>query len=122
MTTRRKNELCAIGFDSGCSFRHSNRPQEPENRASPSGPAKHDKPASTNPAADGHGLPKDWDDINAGHLVLAKDDGPWRAWWEAIPIEKTGDLLKLRWRDQVGGITPITRPRLELALICPDAA
>ena len=106
----------------GLLFPGAKSTSETAKSAKPSGAAKHDKAGSTKPAADGHGLPKDWDEIDAGHLVLAKDDGPWRAWWEAIPIEKTGDLFKLRWRDQVGGITPITRPRLELALICPDAA
>jgi hypothetical protein len=54
------------------------------------------------------------------HLVLAKDDGPWRAWWEAIPVEKADDMLKLRWRDY-GGVPVIARPRLALALICPEA-
>jgi len=52
--------------------------------------------------------------------VLAKDDSPMRAWWEAIPVERAGELFKLRWRDQPG-VPLITRPRLELALICPDA-
>jgi hypothetical protein len=94
---------------------------ETKKPAKPTAAAKHDKPITANPAPDGQALPKDWDDINPGHLVLAKDDGPCRSWWEAIPIEKAGDLLKLRWRNQVGGMTPITRPRLELALICPDA-
>jgi hypothetical protein len=85
-----------------------------------SAPAKHDKPTAANPGTNGHSLPKDWDEINVGNLVLAKDDSPWRAWWEAIPIEKTGDLFKLSWRDHAS-IPPITRPRFELALICPDA-
>jgi hypothetical protein len=30
-------------------------------------------------------------------------------------------LFKLRWRDNAS-IPPITRPRFDLALICPDAA
>jgi hypothetical protein len=51
---------------------------------------------------------------------LAKDDGPWRAWWEAIPIEKTGNALKLRWRDHAN-VPPISRARFDLALIYPDA-
>jgi hypothetical protein len=61
--------------------------------------AKHDKPVATEPAANGQSLPKDWADINISHLVLAKDDSQWAAWWEAIPVEKNGDLFKLRWRD-----------------------
>jgi hypothetical protein len=52
--------------------------------------------------------------------VLAKAESRWPAWWEAIVVEKAG-LFKLRWRDNAS--TPlITRPRLDLALICPDAA
>jgi hypothetical protein len=66
-------------------------------------------------------LPKDWGEIDVNHLVLAKDDGPWSAWWEAIPIEKTGDLFKLRWRVNQTNAPPITRSRFELTLICPDA-
>ena len=68
-------------------------------------------------------LPKDWDEIDINHLVLAKDDSQWGAWWEAIPVEKAGDLFKLRWRENMRPMSPlITRPRLDLALICPDAA
>ena len=67
--------------------------------------------------------PKTWDDIDVNHLVLAKDDSQWGAWWEAIPVEKAGDLFKLRWREKHAANIPlITRPRFDLALICPDAA
>ena len=55
--------------------------------------------------------------------MLAKDDSQWGAWWEAIPVEKAGDLFKLRWREKYAANVPlITRPRFDLALICPDAA
>jgi hypothetical protein len=84
------------------------------------GQAKHDKPVAANPATNGESRPTDWDKIDIGHLVLAKDDSPWRAWWEAIPVEKAGDMFKLRWRDHAN-LPLVTRPRLELALICPDA-
>ena len=83
--------------------------------------AKHDKTVAANPDANGQSLPKDWDEIDVNRLVLAKDDGPWRSWWEAIPVEKAGDMFKLRWRD-FPSIPPITRARFDLALICPDAA
>ena len=70
-----------------------------------------------------HSLPKDWDEIDINHLVLAKDDSQWGAWWEAIPVEKAGDLFKLRWREKhAANVGLITRPRLDLALLCPDAA
>jgi hypothetical protein len=88
-----------------------------------SGHAKHDKPGAANPAANSQSLPKDWDEIDINHLVLAKDDSQWGAWWEAIPVEKAGDLFKLRWREKYAADVPlITRPRFDLALIYPDAA
>ena len=66
-------------------------------------------------------LPTDWQDIDLNKLVLAKEDGPPRSWWEAIPVEKAGDTFKLRWRDY-STMSPISRDRFALALICPDAA
>jgi hypothetical protein len=88
-----------------------------------SGQAKHDKAVAPNPVTNGHSLPKDWDEIDINHLVLAKDDSQWGAWWEAIPVEKAGDLFKLRWREKhAANVSLITRPRFDSALICPDAA
>jgi hypothetical protein len=55
-----------------------------------------------------------------GSIGHDKADSRWPAWWEAIPVEKAGDLFKLRWRDNTN-VPPTTRPRFELALICPDA-
>jgi hypothetical protein len=66
------------------------------------------------------GLPVDWQDIDLNKLVLAKDDGPIRAWWEATPVEKAGDTFKLRWRDY-RSLPPVIRPRFDLVLICPEA-
>ena len=80
---------------------------------------RHDKTVETNPVD--HGLPKDWDEIDVNHLVLAKTEGPWANWFEAIPVERAGDGFRLRWRDY-GSLPPIIRPRFDLALICPDAA
>jgi hypothetical protein len=84
-----------------------------------SGPGRHDKTVKANPVGD-HGLPKDWDDIDINHLVLAKTEGPWANWFEAIPIERAGDGFKLRWRDY-RSLPPVIRPRFDLALICPEA-
>ena len=88
--------------------------------AKPAVAAKLNKTVAANPDAIRQSPPKDWDDIDIGHLVLAKADSRWPAWWEAIPVEKAGDLFKLRWRDNAN-VPPTTRPRFELALICPEA-
>ena len=82
--------------------------------------SKDQKPTATAPSSDSQPLPRDWQQIDVGQLVLAKSEGPWSSWWEAIAVEKVGDEFKLRWRDGVNK-SPCTRPRLELALICPDA-
>ena len=83
--------------------------------AKPAPTVKQDKPTAAGESAASPSLPKDWQEINVGHLVLAKDDGPWESWWEAVPIEKAGDGFKLRWRDYTA-MPQITRPRIELAL------
>jgi hypothetical protein len=86
-----------------------------------SGQARPDRTVATPPAANGLALPKDWDEIDLNHVVLAKTEGPWANWFEAIPIERAGDGFKLRWRDY-RNLPPVIRPRFDLALICPDAA
>jgi hypothetical protein len=44
------------------------------------------------------GLPRTWEEVNVGHLVLAHesyDDG----WWEAVVLKREDDILTLRYRD-----------------------
>ena len=48
--------------------------------AKASGDAKHGKPGAAHLAGSGPSLPKDWDEIDINHLVLAKDDSQWGAW------------------------------------------
>jgi hypothetical protein len=83
--------------------------------------AKDQNPTATAPSAGSQPLPRDWQQIDVGQLVLAKSEGPWSSWWEAVPIEQIGDGFKLRWRDGVNK-SLCARARLDLALICPDAA
>jgi hypothetical protein len=74
-------------------------------------------PPSSAPAAASY--PQTWTEIDVGHLVLAKEDGPAQSWWEAIPIEKAADdAFTLRWRDHAQ-LSTIVRPRLRLALLHP---
>jgi hypothetical protein len=101
----------------GLLYPKADTPAEKGKPAKAAGQAKNDK----NHLPRGQGLPKHWDAIDINHLVLAKDDGKWGTWWEAIPIEKAGDSFKLRWRDNPTNAPSIIRPRLDLALICPDA-
>ena len=79
---------------------------------------KDHKPAAEASTAGSVSLPRDWQEIDVGQLVLAKDDGPWRSWWEVVPIEKAGDGFKVRWRD-FPRVAPVTRQRLELGTDLP---
>ena len=107
----------------GLLYPGTNRTPETVKSAKAIGHARHDKTGAANLVANGQLLPKDWDEIDINHLVLAKDDSQWGAWWEAIPVEKAGDGFKIRWREKYAANVPlITRPRRDLALICPDAA
>jgi len=65
------------------------------------------------------GLPKSWDDIDVGHLVIAYENSE-DGWWEAIVTEKNKDMLTLRWRDYPKQPT-VTRHRSSVALLKPAA-
>ena len=44
------------------------------------------------------GLPRSWDSIGVGHMVLAHES-PDDGWWEALVIGREDDILTLRYRD-----------------------
>jgi hypothetical protein len=66
------------------------------------------------------GLPVTWDDIDVGHLVIARDELA-AGWWEAIVIARDGDMLTVKWRDYPKQ-APAVLHRAALALIRPTAA
>ena len=47
---------------------------------------------------EGGGFPKDWDSIAPGHQVIAQCSLA-EGWWEAIVVERDGDMLTLKWRE-----------------------
>jgi hypothetical protein len=65
-------------------------------------------------------LPKDWDAIRPGHLVLAQqslEDG----WYDAVVVEQNGDMLTLRWRDPPRE-RRFSRHRRSLGLLFPGTS
>jgi len=66
------------------------------------------------------GLPTTWDDIDVGHLVIARDDLA-AGWWEAIVVARDGDMLTVKWRDYPKQ-APAVLHRAALALLRPTAA
>jgi hypothetical protein len=79
--------------------------------------------AKSEPATRAHPLPPNWEGIEIGHLVLAlydpADDG--EGWWEAIVVEKAGDMVTLKWRHEPRR-PKFMRHRLTVALLDPSAA
>lgn len=64
------------------------------------------------------GLPKTWDEVGPGHLVIAQESHD-NGWWEAICIKRDGDMLSLRFRDYPK-LPKFSRQKSAVALICPD--
>ncbi|MCK1580659.1 hypothetical protein IVB03_13975 [Bradyrhizobium sp. 168] len=44
------------------------------------------------------GLPRSWEEIGVGHMVLAHES-PDDGWWEAVVIQRDQEILTLRYRD-----------------------
>jgi len=65
-------------------------------------------------------LPRGWDDIEIGHLVLAPEAGG-EGYWETIVVAKDNDMLTLKWRDYPGYPNVVCH-RTAVALLKPSAA
>jgi hypothetical protein len=64
------------------------------------------------------GLPKTWEDVGPGNLVIAQESHD-NGWWEAICIKRDGDMLTLRFRDYPK-LPKFARHKTAVALICPE--
>ena len=60
--------------------------------------ALYPKPPQPNPDPAPQDLPRTWDDLAPGHIVIAKESLE-LGWWEAVVIERTGDLVTVKYRD-----------------------
>jgi hypothetical protein len=65
------------------------------------------------------GLPRSWDEIDVGHMVLTYDETTvgW-GWWHAIVVAKDSDMLTLKWRDYPYQ-AQVVRHRDSVALLKP---
>jgi len=63
------------------------------------------------------GLPRSFDEIAPGHLVIAQESLEY-GWWEAIVLERNGDMLTLRYRDYPK-LPKFMRHRAAVALMSP---
>lgn len=65
-------------------------------------------------------LPKDWNDIRPGTLVLATEGREW-GWFECVVLDaKENDIFELKWRDFTD-LPSFYRDRRTLALIYPQS-
>ena len=65
------------------------------------------------------GLPRTWDEIAPGHLVIAQEALDY-GWWEAIVLGRNGDMFTLRFRDY-RKLPKFVRHRNAIALMSPPA-
>jgi len=65
------------------------------------------------------GLPRTWDEIAPGHLVIAQETLEY-GWWEAIVLGRNGDMFTLRFRD-FPKLPKFVRHRNAIALMSPPA-
>jgi hypothetical protein len=66
------------------------------------------------------GLPRNWDEIAPGHLVIAQESLEY-GWWEAIVLDRKDDMLTLRFRDYPR-LPKFFRHRTAVALMSPASA
>jgi hypothetical protein len=67
------------------------------------------------PAA--RGLPRSWDEIGPGHLVIAQEALEY-GWWEAIVLDRQGDSFTLQYRDYPH-LPKFVRHRSGIAMMSP---
>jgi hypothetical protein len=77
------------------------------------------KAPQPNPDPAPQDLPRSWDDLAPGHVVIAKESLE-LGWWEAVVIERTGDLVTIKYRDYPQ-YPPLVRHRSVIALISAAA-
>ena len=65
------------------------------------------------------GLPRSWDDIAAGHLVIAQESLEY-GWWEAVVLDRKDDTFTLQYRDYPH-LPKFVRHRSGIALMSPPA-
>ena len=65
------------------------------------------------------GLPRTWEEIAPGHLVIAQEALDY-GWWEAIVLGRAGDMFTLRFRDYPK-LPKFVRHRNAIALMSPPA-
>jgi hypothetical protein len=73
------------------------------------------KPPQPNPDPAPQDLPRSWDDLAPSLVVIAKESLE-LGWWEAIVVERTGDLVTVKYRDYPQ-YPPLVRHRSVVALI-----
>ena len=63
------------------------------------------------------GLPRSWDEIGPGHLVIAQEALEY-GWWEAIVLDRQGDTFILQYRDYPH-LPKFVRHRSGIAMMSP---
>jgi hypothetical protein len=68
------------------------------------------------------GLPRSWDSIEVGQVVLAEEDGANEGYWACVVVKREDDILTLRLRDFPKQRQQYIRHVAQVALIYPGPA
>jgi hypothetical protein len=68
------------------------------------------------------GLPRTWDSIDVGQVVLAEEDGVNEGYWACVVLKKEADVLTLRLRDFPKQRQQYVRHVAQVALLYPGPA
>jgi len=90
-----------------------------QHRSSPPTERANDSPSELPIAS---GLPRSWDSIEVGQVVLAEEDGINEGYWACLVVKREGDVLTLRLRDFPKQRQQYVRHVAQVALIYPGPA
>jgi len=84
---------------------------------------QHRPPATTGePQTIASGLPRSWESIEVGQVVLAEEDGVNEGYWACVVVKREADILTLRLRDFPKQKQQYVRNVAQVALIYPGPA
>jgi hypothetical protein len=86
--------------------------------ATSSGDTSSPKVACVSPMTSG--LPRSWDSVGVGHMVLVHES-PADGWWEAVVVQREDEILTLRFRDYPK-VPTFVRHISTIALVNPGPA
>ena len=85
-------------------------------------PTTNGEPQGSSISTIASGLPRSWESIEVGQVVLAEEDGVNEGYWACVVVKREADILTLRLRDYPKQKQQYVRHVAQVALIYPGPA